>query len=91
MEQSQPNVNEGGGATPGERVVAGESIGRNRHTTHAASRVPVTRRCLTCKRELAPGVERYCNDACLAKNGRTKRSPGRTAAHRRRRRGGLKG
>jgi hypothetical protein len=52
--------------------------------------VPITPRCLTCKAELPAGVAGYCNEVCFLKAGRTKRSPGRTAAHRRRRRGGRK-
>jgi len=45
-----------------------------------------TRRCLTCKAELMGGTRDYCTDACFLRAGRSKRSPGRTAAHRRRRR-----
>jgi hypothetical protein len=48
----------------------------------------VTRRCLTCKNELAPGVQDYCSQACFLMVGRAKHAPGRTAARRRRRRGG---
>lgn len=55
-----------------------------------ANSVLVVRRCLTCKSELPAGVEGYCNEACFMKVGRAKRSPGRTAARRRRRRGGRK-
>jgi hypothetical protein len=51
--------------------------------------MPITPRCLTCKVELGAGAERgYCSDACFLKWGRSKRQPGRTAARRRRRRGG---
>jgi hypothetical protein len=52
--------------------------------------VPLIARCLTCKLALPAGVEGYCNEACRAKAGRSKRAPGRTAARRRRRRGGRK-
>jgi len=45
-------------------------------------------RCLTCKSVLPEGLDGYCNEACGLKAGRTKRAPGRVAAHRRRRRGG---
>jgi hypothetical protein len=71
-------------------VVPGASIGRNRHTARAENPGLVPRRCLTCKNELPAGVERYCDEACLRKEGCSKRSPGRTAARRRRRRGGRK-
>ena len=62
-------------------------VGRGRDIARAANLATRSKRCLTCTRALAPGVERYCDDACLLKHGLTKRSPGRTAAHRRRRRG----
>src|SRR5690348_14270926 len=39
----------------------------------------VTRRCLTCKNELAPGVQDYCSQACFLMVGRAKHAPGRTA------------
>src|SRR5262245_9248232 len=55
-----------------------------------ADPVPITQRCLTCKAELPAGVTGYCNEVCFLKATRTKRSPGRTAARRRRRRGGRK-
>jgi hypothetical protein len=70
--------------------VSGVTIGRSRHAAGRASRMLVPRRCLTCKIELPAGVEGYCNDACLRKQGCSRRSPGRTAARRRRRRGGRK-
>ena len=54
------------------------------------TRMVMTLRCLTCKAELPAGIENYCNEACQLKAGRTKRAPGRTAARRRRRRGGRK-
>lgn len=50
----------------------------------------VIARCLTCKLALPAGVTDYCDAACRAKSWRTKRAPGRTAARRRRRRGGRK-
>jgi hypothetical protein len=50
--------------------------------------VLVIARCLTCKTALPEGTERYCNEACRLKVGRTKRAPGQVAARRRRRRGG---
>jgi hypothetical protein len=59
-------------------------------TSGAAGPVLGPARCLTCKMKLAPGVERYCNDVCERKNGRSIRSPGRTVARLRRRRGGRK-
>jgi hypothetical protein len=46
-----------------------------------------TRRCLTCKAALVENVGDYCNEACFLRSGRSKYSPGRTAARRRRRRG----
>jgi hypothetical protein len=71
-------------------MVSGASIGRSRHSARAKDVVLPLQRCLTCKMELGPGVERYCNDACRLKQGRSKRAPGRTASRRRRRRGGRK-
>jgi len=68
-------------------AVSGASIGRNRHTARATNPVPVMRRCLTCKKELSAAAERYCDDACLLKFGRSTRAPGRRAARRRRKRG----
>jgi hypothetical protein len=47
-------------------------------------------RCLTCKLKLRAGVEDYCDAACRLKATRTRFAPGRTAARRRRRRGGRK-
>ena len=47
-------------------------------------------RCLTCKTALPPGLAGYCEEACRLKATRTKFAPGRTAARRRRRRGGRK-
>ena len=72
------------------RGASAASIGRNRHAGRAATPMLGPRRCLTCKMELAGEVERYCNEACLRKQGCTKRVPGRVAARRRRRRGGRK-
>ena len=65
---------------------------QSRHALHLrkADLVPITPRCLTCKAELPVGVTGYCNEVCFLKATRTKRSPGRTAARRRRRRGGRK-
>ena len=51
---------------------------------------PVIERCLTCKTALPSGVEGYCDETCRSKTGRSKYAPGRTAARRRRRRGGRK-
>jgi len=45
-----------------------------------------TRRCLRCKAELVGVTQDYCNDACFLRAAHSKRSPGRTAARRRRRR-----
>ena len=71
-------------------VVPGTSIGRSRHNARGSTPVLAPRRCLTCKMELSAAVEGYCNDTCRSKQGRSKRTPGRTAAFRRRRRGGRK-
>jgi len=48
--------------------------------------------CETCGKELKPETARFCGDACRGifmerKHHGTRRSPGRTAAKRRRRRG----
>jgi hypothetical protein len=40
--------------------------------------------CLMCKVELPLGIASFGNEACRAKEGRTKRAPGRTAARRHR-------
>jgi hypothetical protein len=71
----------------GAGAISGSSIGRNRHTARASNPTVATRRCLTCKKELSGAAERYCDDACLLKFGRSIRAPGRRAAHRRRKRG----
>ena len=52
--------------------------------------MPVIARCLTCKTALPASIEGYCDEACRLKATRTHYAPGRTAARRRRRRGGRK-
>jgi hypothetical protein len=74
----------------GVSIGAGTSIGRSRHGARVSDPGLGPRRCLTCTMTLSAGVERYCNDACRLKQGRSKRAPGRTAARRRRRRGDRK-
>src|SRR5215510_7202218 len=85
-DETRPRVADGAtvclhGATPAPTPV---------QQLRKADCVPITPRCLTCKAELPAGVTGYCNEVCFLKAGRTKRSPGRRAARRRRRRGSRK-